>query len=368
MAALKALFDRKQLALTRARLRAWWEGEDLDEAAFLAQLEAEAANDSEAPIEGADDALFDYDMPPRLAALGVMWGEGRIRPGTAAADIEGLSRLGIAPDGVLAVMGPGLIAPIQAIAEQHPGRIDVFEWRDETIGALKHAISSGKLQDRVQVARFDLESSVLTPHFYSGLISIDDFAYCGHGPRLAHQIMKCLRPGAGVAIEAYVGFKCAELATAFASSFAEPQIRAHGDVIQYLTDAGFALESDDDLTEAFLAMARGSFLELGEKLAEAAKLDVATARELAWEAEAWKMRLRLLAQRRLERRRFIVRKSNDAPEGGVRLEKPEGEAPPLPEVKDAPEEDDGKYMEVMQRVLAEEDRKKKREEEKKKKT
>lgn len=314
MAALKALFDRKQLALTRARLRAWWEGEELDEATFLAQLEADAANDAEAPIEGADDALFDYELPPRLAALGVMWGEGRIRPGDASADVAGLDRLGLSADGVLAVLGAGLAAPVAAIAARHPGRIDVFEWRDETLDALKHAVSAGSLHDRVQVARIDLESHVFQPQFYSGLLSVDDFAYCGHGPRLAQQIMKCLRPGAAASIEAYVGFKCAELATAFASSFAEPQIRPHGDVLQYLTDCGFALEGDEDVTEAFLAVARGSFLQLGEKLAEAAKLDVATARELAWEAEAWKMRLRLLAQRRLERRRLFVRKPNDAPE------------------------------------------------------
>jgi hypothetical protein len=47
---------------------------------------------------------------------------------------------------------------------------------------------------------------------------------------------------------------------------------------------------------------------LGERIAAGAKLEAAVARELAWEAEAWRMRLRLLATRRLERRRFILRK------------------------------------------------------------
>ncbi|MBN8608808.1 MAG: hypothetical protein J0L81_17965 [Caulobacterales bacterium] len=337
MAALKALFDKKQLALTRARLRAWWDGEELDEAGVLAQLEAEAANDAEAPIEGADDALFDYDLPPRLAALGVMWGEGRIRPGDASADILGLGQIAVPADGVLAVLGAGLIAPVEAIAARHPGRIDVFEWREETLDALKHAVSTGALQERVQVARIDLESHVFQPNHYAGLISVDDFAYCGHGPRLAQQIMKCLRPGAAASVESYMGFKCGELATAFASSFAEPQIRPHGDVLQYLTDSGLALEGDEDVSEAFLAMARGSFLQLGEKLAEAAKLDVATARELAWEAEAWKMRLRLLAQRRLERRRLLLRKPNDAPSDVV-----EEVASPIPAAADAPESEKSK--------------------------
>lgn len=361
MAALKALLDKKQLALTRARLRAWWEGEDFDETAVLAALEVEVANDSkaEAPIEGADDALFDYDMPPRLAALGVMWGEGRIRPGLAASDIEGIARLNVPTDGVLALLGPGLAAPVEAVAALHPGKIEVFEWREETFDALKYAIGAGDLQNRVTVSRIDLEAHVFSPQYYHGLFSTDDFAYCGHGPRLAHQIMKCLRPGAGAVIEAYVGFKCDELSTAFASSFAEPQIRPHGDVLQYLTDSGLALEADEDLTEAFLATARGSFLKLGEKLAEAAKLDVAAARELAWEAEAWKMRLRLLAQRRLERRRFLVRRSAEDVASTPQAENAERPIPAIPEATASPE-DHNKHLEVMQRVLADDEKKKKK--------
>ncbi len=124
--------------------------------------------------------------------------------------------------------------------------------------------------------------------------------------------MKCLKPGACAVVETYVGLRADELATAFASSFAEPQIRAHGDILQFYADAGLALEADEDLTEEFLATARQAFKQLGERLTEAGALDPGAARELAWEAEAWRMRIKLLAQRRLERRRFTLRKPSDA--------------------------------------------------------
>ena len=120
--------------------------------------------------------------------------------------------------------------------------------------------------------------------------------------------MKALKPGACAVAEAYVGVRCAEFATAFASSFAEPQVRAHGDLLQIFADTGLQLEGDDDLTDEFLAVARANFKQLGARMEEAAKLDVAAVRELAWEAEAWRMRMKLLAQRRLERRRFVLRK------------------------------------------------------------
>lgn len=308
--ALKGLFDKRKVALARARFHAWWEGEAFDEAAAQAAIDVTANDDAKEPGD-ADEELFDaapFDMPARLTALGALWGDGRVRPGDAVSEALEPSRVGIAPEGVLAVLGVGLEAPLAAIAGAHPGKIEAFEWREETFDALKHGVAKAKLDERIGLARIDLEAHVFPLAFYDGLISIDDFAYCGHPPHLALQVVKTLKPGAAAVIECYVGLKCAEYPTAFASAFAEPQIRAHGDLLQIFSDAGLALQSDEDLTEGFLELARAGFKRLGERLTNAAKLDVATVQELAWEAEAWRMRMKLMAQRRLERRRFVVRR------------------------------------------------------------
>lgn len=313
MAAFNALLDKRKLALTRAKLRAWWEGETFDEEKAVAEIEAKLA--AEPPANDAEDELFDelpYELPARLQALAVLWGDDRVRPGDATADKLEPARIGLAPEGVLAVLGPGLMGPLAAVAAAHPGKIEVFEWREETFDALKHGLKVSKLEDRVAVSRIDLEAHVFTPASFDGLLSIDDFAYCGYPPHLAQQIMKSLKPGACAVVECYVGLKTPELATAFASSFAEPQIRAHGDILQFFVDAGLTLEADEDMTDDFLFTARAAFKQLGERLAAAGALEVPVARELAWEAEAWRMRLQLLATRRLERRRFILRKPADS--------------------------------------------------------
>lgn len=324
MAAKKALFDKKGVALTRAKLRAWWEGEVFDQEAAVAEIEAKLAAEPAAnEATDAEDELFDelpYELPARLQALAILWGEDRVRPGDATADKLEPARIGLAADGVLAVLGPGLAGPMVAVAGVHTGKIDLFEWREETFDALKHGLKKAKLDERVTAARIDLEAHVFTPGSYDGLLSIDDFAYCGYPPHLAQQIMKCLKPGACAVVESYVGLKTPELATAFASSFAEPQIRAHGDVLQFFADAGFTLEEDEDMTEDFLFTARAAFKQLGERLAAAGKLEVPVARELAWEAEAWRMRLQLLATRRLERRRFILRKPAESVDASAQAE------------------------------------------------
>jgi hypothetical protein len=315
MAALNGLFNKKKLALTRAKLAAWWEGTAYDEEAALAAYEAKLAavanENAEAEASDVEDELFDelpFEMPPRLSALALIWGEGRVRPGDATAEAMEPARIGVAADGMLAVWGPGLAAPVIAIASKHPGKIEVYEWREETIEALRHEVKQAKLDDRVTVTRIDLEAHVYPAASLDGIYSVDDFAYVGYPPHLAQQVMKSLKPGACAVLEAYVGFKSDTLKTAFASSFAEPQIRAHGDVLQFFRDVGLQIEADEDLTDEFLATARGAFKQLGERLAQSGGIEPAAARELAWETEAWRVRLMMLAQRRLERRRFVVRK------------------------------------------------------------
>lgn len=309
--AIKTLFDKRQRALRRAKFRAWWNGEDFNEEAAAAEIEAKLSHDV-ANDTGAEAELFDepeYQLPARLAALATLWGEGRVRPGDSTGEALEPARIGLTPESLFAVVGPGLEAPVLALAGAHPGKIDVFEWREETLDALKHGVAKAALEERVSVARIDLEAHVFTPNGYDGFFSTDDFAYCGYPPHLAQQIMRCLKPGACAVVETYVGLRADEaLKTAFASSFAEPQIRAHGDVLKFLTDAGLVVEADEDLTDEFLFMARTSFKALGERLTQGGALEPAAARELAWEAEAWRTRLKLLAQRRLERRRIIVRK------------------------------------------------------------
>lgn len=332
VAVLKTLFDKRQRAMTRARFRAWWEGEAFDSEAAAAEIEAKLA-EAEIANGDADDALFDPEEPelsPRLAALTAIWGEHRVRPGEASAEGLEPARIGIAPEGTLAVFGPGLAAPVEAIAGAHSGKIEVFEWREETLERLQWRIVKAGLEERVSAARIDLEAHVWPQNHYDGLFSVDDFAYCGYPPHLAQQIMKCLKPGACAVVETYTGLPCEPLPTAFASSFAEPQIRAHGDLLQFFTDAGLTLEADEDLTEEFHASAREGFKRLAEALEKADQLGVRAVQELAWEAEAWRVRLMLLSQRRLERRRFTLRK----PAAAAPEPEPAEQAPAAPEAEE----------------------------------
>ncbi|MGE0830120.1 MAG: hypothetical protein AB7O04_12325, partial [Hyphomonadaceae bacterium] len=154
----------------------------------------------------------------------------------------------------------------------------------------------------------DLETHHFEPDSVDGVLSLDEFTFADEPTRLAHHLAKMLKPGACLLVECYAGLPAADIAPSFASAFAEPHIRAAGDVAHYLLESGLKIEGQDDLTEECIDLARQGFKRVESRLLEGGSIDLAVARELGWEAEAWRARLRMLASRRLERRRIIARR------------------------------------------------------------
>ncbi|MBL8557641.1 MAG: hypothetical protein JNM47_02895 [Hyphomonadaceae bacterium] len=297
--------DKRGVAMARARFAAWWDGADFDpaaaEAAFLAQA---AANDS-----GEEGAPAAPEAPPvdlRLEALQRLWGEGRLMPGDAAVEATFPTRLELSTTAQLAVFGPGLHAPVAALAQTHLGEMKVSEWRDETRAHLKFGVAKAGLDKRVAVAAIDLETFAAPVGSFEGLISFDDFTFADNGARLAQQITKALKPKASAIIETYAALPGGDLSPAFATAFSEPHLRASGDIETMLAETGLTIVAHDDVTDEHLANARAGFKRLAEALAAGPALAPGAGRELAWEAEAWRVRMRLLATRRLERRRLHV--------------------------------------------------------------
>ncbi len=299
--------DKRGVAIARARFAAWWDGADFDPAAAEAAFEAQAA--AAANDAGVEAELFKLEAPPvdlRLEALQRIWGEGRILPGDAAVEATFPTKLELSTTAQLAVFGPGLVAPVAALAQTHLGELKVSEWREETQAHLKFGLAKAGLDKRVTVSAIDLETFAAPVGSFEGLISFDDFTYADNGARLAQQIAKAMKPKASAIIETYAALPGGDLSPAFATAFSEPHLRASGDIQTLLSETGLTIVSHDDVTDEHLANARAGFKRLADALAEGPPLAPGAGRELAWEAEAWRVRMLLLATRRLERRRLHV--------------------------------------------------------------
>lgn len=293
--------DKRQMVLARARFKAWWDGAEFDEAAARAAAEA-AANDAD-----ADADLFAAAPPqtdPRIEALQRVWGAHRVGPADAAFEAQAPARLQVAASGVVGVSGPGLAGPVLAMAATHPGEVRVLEWREETQALLRHGLAP--LQQRATVTAIDLETFSAPVEALDALVSLDDFSFTDNATRLAAQFARALKPKAPAIVESYCASPGADLAAAYATAFREPQLRDRATLAALLDEAGLRVESDEDVTESHAETARAAFKALGDALRQDGPPSPAAARELAWEAEAWRVRLRFLQSRRIERRRFNV--------------------------------------------------------------
>lgn len=297
--------DKRSTALARARFRAWWDGAAFDEAAALAAIEA-AANDQGG--EGVEADLFAADEPtdPRLEALQRIWGKGRIAPGDAVAEASAPTALALSATATLGVFGPGLSSPVISAAGTHVGPLRVFEWREETIGALRRGLARSGLDKRIEVAGIDLETFSAPAEALDGLLSIDDFTHADNAARLAQQFTRALKPKAAALIETYCAAPGGDLAPAFASAFCEPHVRPAETIVSLLEEAGLRVEDNTDATDPHIALVRDGFRRLGEALSQQGPPSADAARELGWETQAWRARVQMLARRRLERRVFRV--------------------------------------------------------------
>lgn len=297
--ALARLIDPGALAEAGLRLKAWWDGVDPDPEA-IAAARAKAEPDW-AKRNGAEH--------PRLTALQLLWGDGRLAPGGVERERAALTALSLQDAGALLVLGPGLAEPVRVLAEAHSGPIEVLEWRTETALTLQRDLTGAGLGERIVCRRIDLETVKLSPESADGVLSFDEFTYCDHAPRLALQIARVLKPGAAAWVEAYFGAPEDDYGAGFATAFAEPQINAVSSFQAAVSEAGLKIEADEDVTEAHLAAARSQLDSFPERIqAKPERLNAQALRELAWEAEAWSVRRRYLTDGRLLRRRFRLRR------------------------------------------------------------
>jgi SAM-dependent methyltransferase len=292
------LLEPEARALVGAKFSAWWNGAPFDEEAFRAAREAIA---NEPGFAGADSELFDPAPDPRLDGLARLWGERRVMPSSDEARV--LELLGAADTGALTLLGPGHVGAIAAFTKF--AAVQVYEWRDETRGALTRALEAQKLAN-VTLAALDLDLTSLAADASDGVVSFDEFTYASNPARLALQIARTLKPGAKAVIEAYVMGERGDIGPAFASAFAEPQVHGHDAIRQAMTEAGLDIDSDEDLSPELAQQARNAFETFSTVVPDAPPASALEAREIAWEIQTWRARMKLMKRGVLQRRRFVA--------------------------------------------------------------
>lgn len=256
---------------------------------------------------------------PRVAALEAIWGVGQFVPGDPRFDMELAEALDLIVATRKTVLTLGVNLPtLEAIADVTSARITALDWREPCVGQIQAGL--GRLTNRIEVKLSDIERmnvGIPPEGGFAGLVSVDAFTYADYKPGLVSKAHRLLRPGAVWAVLDYVGEAELVPSGAFASAWAQPQLCGARTLPRLLTEGGFQVMSDDTATERLLGAAgraiRGLPGRLDDFVAQAQGPAGALAlRELAWELQSWRTRMRVLGTRGLQARLIIARRGPGA--------------------------------------------------------
>lgn len=283
------------------RLGAWWDGRDYSPGEEDAAPKSQEKPKAKTSVAEAKPAKKESLSPvaSRMAAIETLWGEGRFAP----ASTELYSRIcDVLPElenGMGDVFGvlnsdPAWLGQLLAGLGATPV---VSEWRPPCADRFKETYPDFDL------FAGDLDRPAFDPGSLSAAFSQDAFAFADHKPGLAVRMMRSLAPGGQwVVLDTVRGETNGNLAPAFASAWAEPQLPREDEIIEICESAGFELVREgDDVTGDMLQACRKSLKEFGGELENRLSegLDKANRvvfmQELGWEAETWKWRERAFA-------------------------------------------------------------------------
>jgi len=320
-AALEAAnFRAAKFARVSLRLKAWWNGEEAPQDAIEQAVRKHLAE--RAMIRAAGTQV---DVPARVKALQLAWGDGRVSAALPQEGANDLALLSLPPKAKIALIGGGVSEPAMELIRDNEFSVTMYEWRGACLAPARRRVAVAGLADRIFVESFDLDAGLLPDDTFDAVISREEFAFCFEKKRLVRRIFQGLKPGGAWLGHELTGMPEGVNPTVFATAWADPQLWDEDRLKATFDERGFVLVSEEDESEALRKTLRAGL----EKLADAVDVLARQAnspdsdpllqlKELGWEAEATRARARSLADGTLRRWRFLLRK----PGGDFRLDAP----------------------------------------------
>lgn len=284
------------------RLGAWWDGRAYTPGETVAPVKTEKASKSKSTEPKSLEARTGPKMSgaaSRVAAIETLWGEGCFSP--ASTDLYSritsiLPELENPSSEVFGILNSDPAWLGQILAQL--GSIPVIaEWRSPCIDRFRQSYPD------FDVFTGDIDRPSFDPGSLRVAFSQDAFAFSDHKSGLAVRMMRSLAPGGQwLVLDTVRGKPAGNLAPAFASSWAEPQLPGEDEIVELCEAAGFELVRDaDDLTGDLVQACRKALDQFGSDLEDRLSSalpnvnKVVFMQELGWEAETWKWRERAYA-------------------------------------------------------------------------
>ncbi|MBT5072585.1 MAG: methyltransferase domain-containing protein [Kordiimonadaceae bacterium] len=306
------------------RMKAWWEGYDLDD---IRERLARGENIDEADLDKAPEAPEKQADAPeamewddkRLETTQLIWGEGYCGPGGSEYVTSMSKLLGMTSKMSVAVIGAGLGGPSRVLASEFGAWITGYEQSD--VLATKGMALSTKagLEGKAPIQHFNpadvdpFERTFDRAYSKEALYTVED------KPKLLADVYGKLKDGGLFLINDYTLSGVDALANLDVQKWlrqepTQPYPVPNDTMEKLLTDCGFMVRVNEDITDAYVEMIARSWSGVDKVIESLTKQDddhTETIQRLIKEAEYWMLRSKTMKEGHVKAWRFLVYKPSE---------------------------------------------------------
>ncbi len=306
------------------RLKAWWEGYDLDDVrAHLDQgdedeeIIVEATEEEPVSSEPESDApeALEWD-DKRLEVAQLIWGPGYCGPGGPEYVTSMSKLLGMSSKMSVAVIGAGLGGPSRVLAEEFGAWITGYEESEKLATEGMELSTKAGLEGKAPIQHYDpsdnepFERSFDRAYSKEALFTVED------KPKLLQNLFTQLNDGGLFLINDYTLSNMDALADKDVQKWlrqepTQPFPVPNETMEKVLTECGYVLRVNEDITETYIDMIAKSWAGVSdviENLTQQPDDQTETINRLVKEAEFWMLKSKIMKQGHLKAWRFLAYK------------------------------------------------------------
>lgn len=305
------------------RLKAWWEGYDIDDIrARLARGEdiEEIANEPEEvqePESDAPEAMVWDDK--RLETAQLIWGEGYCGPGGAEYVTSMSKLLGMSSKMSVVVIGAGLGGPSRVLANEFGAWITGYEQSDNLAEkGMALSVKAG-LEGKAPIKNYDPGSDDPFERTFDRAYSKEALYTVEDKPKLLQNVFNQLKDGGLFLINDYTLSSVDALADKDVQKWirqepSQPYPVPNDTMEKLLTDCGYILRVNEDITDQYIDMIAKSWAGVDkviESLTKSKEDQSETIQRLIKEAEYWMLKSKTMKDGHVKAWRFLVYKPSE---------------------------------------------------------
>jgi SAM-dependent methyltransferase len=303
----------------RERLKAWWEGYELETPAAPPAEVGTAAAELADIVDEEDDEPVEPPRPlawtpQRIAAVQRVWGDGFCGPGGPRETLGLVEVLGLTAEMSMLDLGAGLGGPARTMAEKYGVWVTGMEREPELAEAGMELSTKAGMTRKVPIALYDPEALELPSAKYDCVFAKECLYVVGDKQRLLAEVRKSLKPRGQLLFTDYVlentGAGSKALRDWIAGEPIQPTAWSLKQFMEALDEIGFHRAiTPMDITDEFNArIVKGweTSADVIAKQIRSGRLDRGLIDALVSEAELWMYRSNVLTSGDVKLYRFYA--------------------------------------------------------------